>query len=296
MGIFIIGELKFMNKRNDIGVMQGRLLPKYQGRYQAHPLGFWQEEFTIAKNYRLDLIEFILDHTDYKKNPLMSDEGLEQIKNVSQVSGVSVKSVCADYFMVAPFFNRSVDQIEHSQQVLNDLIVNCAKISIKNIVLPCVDSSSLLNTTNKTDELIDNLLLSIEMAEKHRVNISLETDLNPELFGELIHKFNSPVIKVNYDIGNSAALGYNPREEIAVYGKFISDVHIKDRMFNGGSVLLGTGASDFEEFFCALAAVNYQGPFIMQAYRDEEGEEIFGKQLDWIRPLINNFIEMRTEK
>ena len=29
--------------------MQGRLLPKYKGRYQSHPLGYRQEEFTIAK-------------------------------------------------------------------------------------------------------------------------------------------------------------------------------------------------------------------------------------------------------
>lgn len=284
-----------MSKHNDIGVMQGRLLPKYKGRYQAHPLGFWQDEFAIAKYFGLDLIEFILDHNDYKQNPLMSDEGLAQIESISQSTGISVKSVCADYFMVAPFFDRNAEQIEHSRQVLNDLIVNCAKISIKDIVIPCVDRSSLLNNTNKIDELIDNLLHSVEMAEKHRVNISLETDLNPELFGELIHKFNSPVITVNYDIGNSAALGYNPRDEIAVYGNLISDVHIKDRMFNGGSVRLGTGSADFKGFFCALAAVNYQGPFIIQAYRDEEGKEVFGKQLDWIRPFIHNFIEMRTK-
>ena len=37
---------------NKIGVMQGRLLPKYHGRYQAHPVDYWQEEFEIAR--RLD--------------------------------------------------------------------------------------------------------------------------------------------------------------------------------------------------------------------------------------------------
>ena len=33
---------------NLIGVMQGRLLPKYKGRYQAHPVGYWQDEFPKA--------------------------------------------------------------------------------------------------------------------------------------------------------------------------------------------------------------------------------------------------------
>ena len=41
--------------------MQGRLLPKYQGRYQAHPKDYWRDEFKIASSIGLDCIEFILD-------------------------------------------------------------------------------------------------------------------------------------------------------------------------------------------------------------------------------------------
>ena len=44
-----------------IGIMQGRLLPRYKGRYQAHPVNYWQAEFYIAKEMGFDQIEFILD-------------------------------------------------------------------------------------------------------------------------------------------------------------------------------------------------------------------------------------------
>jgi len=30
---------------------------------------------------------------------------------------------------------------------------------------------------------------------------------------------------------------------------------------------------------------NYEGPFIVQAYRDDEGIEIFRKQLQWVMPF-----------
>ena len=60
---------------NPVGVMQGRLLPKYQGRYQAHPTGYWQDEFSIAAELELDCIEFILDYKDAGRNPLMVPEG-----------------------------------------------------------------------------------------------------------------------------------------------------------------------------------------------------------------------------
>ncbi len=88
---------------NKIGVMQGRLLPKYQGRYQAFPRGMWQEEFKIARDLNLDLIEFILDFNNVEDNPLLKKGGLDEIKTVIENTNVCVQTICADYFMEAPF-------------------------------------------------------------------------------------------------------------------------------------------------------------------------------------------------
>ena len=57
----------FKKMKNLIGTMQGRLLPKYKGRYQAHPIDYWQKEFEIAKNIGLGCIEFIFDFNEFKK-------------------------------------------------------------------------------------------------------------------------------------------------------------------------------------------------------------------------------------
>ena len=47
---------------NNIGVMQGRLLPKYKNRFQAFPVNSWIREFQIAKKIKLKNIEFIFDY------------------------------------------------------------------------------------------------------------------------------------------------------------------------------------------------------------------------------------------
>jgi len=99
---------------------------------------------------------------------------------------------------------------------------------------------------------------------------------------------NSKNITVNYDIGNSAALGFNSDEELEAYGDRITDIHIKDRILGGGPVTLGEGDANFSKFFKKLKGCDYQGPFIMQAYRDDEGVEIFKKQLDWIEKYLND--------
>ena len=271
---------------NKIGVMQGRLVPKHQGRYQAFPIGMWKEEFTVAKKCGLDLIEFILDFNDSEENPLMSQTGVNEIADVIEQTGVAVKTICADYFMDAPLHSTDASVAQESFRILERLLLTAAKLKITDIVIPCVDKSSL-KSIESVIRFVDQLAKIVPSIEEKNINLSLETDLEPKIFLELLNKLNSKNITINYDVGNSAALGYDPVEELSIYGDRISDIHIKDRNLGGGPVVLGTGDADFHKFFGALVKTNYQGPFIMQAYRDEEGIEIFKSQLKWFKNKLS---------
>jgi len=271
--------------QNKLGVMQGRLLPKYQGRYQAFPVGSWQNEFNIAKDCGLDLIEFILDYNDSEDNPLLSDNGVNLIENIKKESNVSVKTICADYFMEAPLHSTNESIAKKSYEILERLVEVSSKLQITDIVIPCVDQSSL-KTEKAVNSFVQQLSKIIHIIEKENINLSLETDLPPKPFVKLLNKLNSKNITVNYDIGNSASLGFDSDDELEAYGDRISDIHIKDRILNGGPVSLGEGNADFDKFFNKLKSFDYQGPFIMQAYRDEEGVEIFKKQLHWVKQFL----------
>ncbi|MDH5652082.1 MAG: sugar phosphate isomerase/epimerase [Gammaproteobacteria bacterium] len=267
---------------NKFGVMQGRLLPKYEQRYQAHPVGYWQDEFPIAENLGLDSIEFILDYNDAERNPLLADGGLEEIQAVTTSTSVKVRSICADYFMEAPIHNQDNSIVAQSLIVLDRLIKNAEKLGVSDIVIPCVDHSSLA-TDSDMDRFVDNIQSILPVAEKCCINISLETDLSPEKFGKLLDRLPSKRITVNYDIGNSASLGYDPVEEFAAYGEKVTDLHIKDRLLGGGSVVLGTGNANFPVIKKLLKNINYQGLVILQAYRDDNGVDVFKKQYEWIK-------------
>ncbi len=273
--------------------MQGRLLPKYKERYQAHPVGMWQKEFVLAQQLGLDLIEFILDYDEAEKNPLMTPEGLDEITALSNKTTVAVKSVCADYFMQAPLHSVSKKELDQSKHVLEKLILNCSKIGVTDLVIPLVDQSSMQTISSKL-EFVKNIAPCIEQAEKHSVNLALETDLSPHDFSELLKKLDSPCVTVNYDIGNSASLGYDIYEEFAAYGPRISNIHIKDRFKNGGSALLGTGNANFDAIFRLLSSLKYRGIFIMQAYRDDEGFEIFKKQLFWVTAKLDSYFKKES--
>jgi sugar phosphate isomerase/epimerase len=272
--------------KNKFGVIQGRLLPKFEGRYQAHPKGYWEAEFEIARSLGLDCIEFILDYNDADQNPLLSKNGLDKIQSVIERTGVGIETVCADYFMEAPLHSKNKLVSEKSMIILEKLLETAKKLNISDIVIPCVDQSSL-NNSEAVERFVEKINYIIPNIEDKRINLSLETDLNPQSFVKLLERFSSKRITVNYDIGNSASLGFDLVEELNAYGERITDIHIKDRDLNGGPVVLGNGNADFELFFKKLKEFDYNGPFIMQAYRDDEGLQIFKEQYKWIMNIMN---------
>ncbi|HBF36347.1 MAG TPA: xylose isomerase [Firmicutes bacterium] len=274
--------------------MQGRLLPKYQGRYQAHPVDYWQGEFQIAKKLGLSLIEFIFDFEQFEKNPLMHQSGLDEIRRLSEQTEVQVKTICADYLMEAPVHGECDLITAKSCELLCMLLKNAKQIGVTNIVIPCVDGSSFKNEQHML-QFAENICSVRDVAENVEINLALETDLPPKLFLAFLETLDSRIFTVNYDTGNSAALGYDPSEELTCYGKRISDIHLKDRLRNGNSVELGQGNTDFQKFFTALAQTEFSGPFIMQAFRDDEGVQIFKKQLEWIMPRIDNWVQQKEK-
>jgi L-ribulose-5-phosphate 3-epimerase len=271
--------------KNLLGVMQGRLLPKYKNYYQTHPVGKWKDEFDLASNIGLDCIEFIFDHVEFEKNPLFYQNGHIEIKDIVKETGVLIKSICADYFMKFHFHSTDKEIVLQNIIILENLMKVAQKISVSNIIIPLVDSSSIKSNTD-LKRFIDTINALENKIDFQSINMCLETDLPPLEFCNLLEKIKIENVAVNYDSGNSASLGYDINEEFAAYGSKITDIHIKDRLRYGKSVLLGSGSVDFNLLIENIKKYNYCGPLIFQAYRDQEGYKIFKKQFEWFKKLF----------
>jgi len=276
-------------KDNSIGIMQGRLSKPIGNRIQAFPWDAWEEEFKKAADIGFDAIEFIFESDNHENNPLFTTDGLYKIKGVSEETGVQVNYVCADYFMERPFIRVSEESRNKSVEILKHLIKQCARIGIKGIEIPMVDNAKM--ETLKEEELfIECLRECLPVAEIYNVKLGLETSLNPVDFESLIEKIDHPLIEVNYDTGNSASLGYNTEEEISKLGKWINNVHIKDRLLGGSTVPLGEGNADFDLFFKTLNKISYKGSFILQTARGEDDLEVARKYLAFVKHYIQKYL------
>ena len=274
------------SKNIPVGIMQGRLVPKVNGNYQAFPLENWVKEFEIAASIGLECIEFIFDDHNLESNPLYSKTGINKIIDVCEATKIQVKSICADYFMQHYIHTNNKIEVIERQNLLIKIIENSAILGVKDIVIPCVDRATIKNPRCR-DLFIENIQLPLKVAKKNKINLCLETDLDPFMFSNLIDQIDSSFVTINYDIGNSAANGYNIDEEFSAYGDKISDIHIKDRKYKGSSTLLGKGNVDFLKFFLCYKKYKIQNNiFIFQAYRDEEGVSIFKEQYLWFLEYI----------
>ena len=79
--------------------------------------------------------------------------------------------------------------------------------------------------------------------------ISFESDFNPKALQRFIKNFDKKYFGINYDVGNSAALNYNIDEEFNLYGNRIYNIHIKDRIKFGKTVILVKGNSNFSNLY-----------------------------------------------
>ena len=258
---------------NPIGIMQGRLSPPIGGRIQSFPVDTWREEFVRARDAGLDCIEWIYEVGTEEANPLQTDAGVANIRRLAEDSGVAVRSVCADFYieerLVTPDGAPRWDAVEH----LKWLVGRVGILGARHIVLPFVDASSL-QSHQELEGLLGVLRGVTSAAERAGVELHLETDLKPADLVAVLERVSHPLVRANYDIGNSAALGHDPLEELTLLRPWLGSVHVKDRVLGGNTVLLGTGAADFPTCFRLISAAGFRGPFILQVARLEGMSEV----------------------
>ncbi len=275
---------------NRIGFMQGRLSPLVDGRIQAFPWESWAGEFPVAEKCGLRLMEWTLDQDRLFENPLLTPAGQGEIRNLGLRHGIGIPSLTGDCFMQAPFWKAEAEQGKALKKDFVAIADACAVVGIDMIVVPLVDNGRL-DTGEQEEALIDFLQAQSPLFSAKGLRVIFESDFAPEDLARFIDRLDPALFGINYDIGNSAALGFLPRDEFAAYGRRIVNVHVKDRVLGGTTVPLGTGSADFQAVFAELAQIGYRGNYILQTARatDSNHAETLCSYRDMVIGWIRQF-------
>ena len=267
--------------------MQGRLSPQINGMIQAFPWEHWREEFRDAESIGFRLMEWTLDQARIDENPLMTAEGRREILALSERHGVAVASITGDCFMQEPFWKAHGKARDELLETAADVIRNGAEVGAHIVVVPLVDNGGI-DTHETESALRDGVLTLAPVLEAAGSRIAFESDFAPDLLARFIATFPVDRFGINFDIGNSASLGWDPAVEIGLLADRIINVHVKDRLLGGTTVPLGEGAAAFDTVFRKLKDVGYGGRYILQTARASDGDHLGAAAryrrmtLDWI--------------
>ena len=270
------------------GIMQGRLSPPEDDRFQSFPRKSWREELPRAREADLDYIEWIYDDYGASANPLTTDAGIEELISLKEHFGIATHAVCADWFMDFPFLRCTEDERARRQRFLGALLRAATRIDAHHLVLPLVDQASI-RTEEEKRIVLDVLKEGLQTAEATGVELHIEADFNPQDFAAFLARIPHPLLKVNWDSGNSSGLGYIAHEEFAAYGDRIGSIHIKDRFrkLDGGVETrpLGQGSADFNDIFSSMRKIGYKSGITLQVARGAPGDEVnfLREQLAFVR-------------
>jgi L-ribulose-5-phosphate 3-epimerase len=254
-----------------VGFMQGRLSPLVDGRIQAFPAAHWREEFPIAQALGFARMEWTLDHEELAENPLMTHSGQALIRDLAQDSGVAVSSITGDCFMQAPFWKAHGAARQALLGAFAEVVAGAKAVGADLVVVPLVDNGSV-QTPAQEASLVEGLVdLAPQLAEAG-VKVAFESDLSPADLGAFIAPLPRERFGINFDIGNSAGMGWPPEVEIPLLADRMLNVHVKDRVLNGTTVPLGQGNADLPGVFGLLKVAGYDGHFILQTARAADGD------------------------
>ena len=246
-----------------LGIMQGRLVPDENNKVQSFPRKRWKNEFKIANILGFKNIEYTVDFKDIYKNPINSANGRKEIKELMKKYKIVINSLTADFFMQRPFFKKGNYQYFELVKLICN---NSKKIGVKYIIIPLVDNSSL-KYANK-ENLFKSFLNLNKILDKNKQKILFELDLNPKQICKFISRYPKKKFGINYDLGNSASLGYKFENE-KIYFNRVDNIHLKDRKYKGKTVRFGEGDANFIKLFKYLKKIKYKKNLIFQHARNK---------------------------
>ena len=158
-----------MSTKIRFGMVQGRLTQSPPDCLQWFPQKSWQKEFSTASDLGIDYIELIAEVQHNTENPIWTDEGISQIKQLVEKNDLTLHALCNDYIVEHLFLDEGVIQ----QNI--GLIEQGSKLGVEKYIMPFFESSEL--SDDNMQDYIEPLKRVAKVANSENITVCLETVL-----------------------------------------------------------------------------------------------------------------------
>jgi sugar phosphate isomerase/epimerase len=210
---------------------------------------------------RLGHIELVAERQLDRTNPIWLTEGRQEILALAELTGVRPASLCLNEPLAAPFEETAAQIADRIAPILDELPVRI-------LVVPLLEASDL-----KAMNRIDVARAVGQFAEQlpdDGLRIAVELGLSADDSLEFLKTVDNPRVGLCYDVGNAAASGFHPADELRILGSNVWHLHAKDKSDSKENVRFGTGLVKFERVFEVLWHQGFEGLITMEATRGDD--------------------------
>jgi YrbI family 3-deoxy-D-manno-octulosonate 8-phosphate phosphatase len=244
-----------------LGIMQGRLVPSATGEMDCSPGPRWREEFWSASALRLGHIELVAERQLDPTNPIWCTDGRQEILALAELTGVRPASLCLNEPLAAPFEETAAQIADRIAPILDEL-------SVRILVVPLLEASDL-KAMNRID-VARAVGQFAEQLQDDGLRIAVELGLSADDSLEFLKTVGNPRVGLCYDVGNAAASGFHPADELRILGSNVWHLHAKDKSDSKENVRFGTGRVKFDRVFEVLWHQGFEGLITMEATRGDD--------------------------
>jgi L-ribulose-5-phosphate 3-epimerase len=235
----------------------------------------WDERLAAAGQAGYDFIEISIDESDERLSRLdWSTSERAALRRSIENTGVRIMTMCLSGHRKYPLGSHSSELRRQGQDILRKAINFAGDIGLRVVQVMGYDVFYETSDDETRVNFIDGLRLGARWAGQSGVMLGLENLDTPFVENlskamAIIREIDSPWLRLYPDIGNLAAAGYYPPDELALAKNQLLGVHVKDalpKIIRG--VPFETGIVPFRETFQALVESGFWGLI---------GIEIWGK-------------------
>ncbi len=235
----------------------------------------WEERLRLASQAGYDYVEISIDESDARLARLeWSATQRAELRQAIANTGVPIMSMCLSGHRRFPLGSASTELRVKGLIILRQAIEFAADIGLRIVQVMGYDvfyEPSDEGTVNRFRQGLEQgvrwageagIMLGLENVDVERVD-SVGKALR------FVHDLRSPWFHLYPDMGNLAAAGYSPAEELRQAAGHVVAVHVKDtRPGVVRGIPFGEGIVPFEEVFEALADIGFWGPLTVEMWAD----------------------------
>jgi predicted hexulose-6-phosphate isomerase len=226
----------------------------------------WEERLAAAGRAGYDYVEISIDESDERLSRLdwTASERATLRRSIAN-TGVRITTMCLSGHRKYPLGSHDPAIRRQGQEILYKAIELGVDIGLRVVQVMAYDVFYETSDEQTRANFMEGLELGTRMAAQAGMMLGLENLDTPFVENAsqglaVIDEINSPWLRLYLDMGNLAAAGYSPPDELKLTKDKLLGIHVKDaapKVIRG--IPFGEGIVPFRETFRALADIEFWG-------------------------------------